>query len=215
MGQAQMAEVQITDYLSKLFHAHGVACVVHNDWVVPNSKLPALQGRWYPNESNGVLGVQVLVRDKLVIEEAFAGVGQGDTGLHDALVNFTVNSFHVLLAAFWGKNDPQQVTTEEWVVGGKGYTAYIGNFGTRCSDGVAAQVPNDLFGAIEAAIKGEPLGEELHWFRLFVGNVENDLTFEALKDNEDWPAGRRCLEAAAWERNGGYYSVRLFAVLRR
>jgi Family of unknown function (DUF6348) len=56
--------------------------------------------------------------------------------------------------------------------------------------------------------------EDLHWFRLFVGNVENDFTFEALKDNKDWPAGRHCLEAAEWERNGGYYSVRLFAVLR-
>jgi Family of unknown function (DUF6348) len=66
--------------------------------------------------------VQVLVRDKLVIEEAFAGVGQGDARLYDGLGNFTVNSFHVLLAAFWGKNDPEQVTTREWVAGGKRYT---------------------------------------------------------------------------------------------
>jgi len=212
-----MTDAQITDYLSKLFDVHGVACVVHKDWVVPNSQLPALRGLWYPGQSSkdaGLLGVQVLVCDKVVIEEAFAGVGQGDAGLHDALGNFTVNSFHVLLAAFWGKNDPEQVTTREWVVGRKHYTAYIGNFGTRCSDGVPAHVPDGLFAAIEAAIKREPLMEDLHWFRLFVGNVENDFTFEALKDNKDWPAGRRCLEAATWERNSGYYSVRLFAVLR-
>jgi hypothetical protein len=209
-----MTEIQITDYLSKLFHVHGVACVVHNDWVVPNSELPALRALWYPDQSHGLLQVQVLVRDKLVIEECFAGAGQGDSGLQDALVNFTTNSFHVLLAAFWGKNDPEQVTMEEWDISGKRYTAYIGNFGTRCSAGVTAHVPPELFAAIEAAIKREPLAGDLHWFRLFFGNAVSDsFTFEALKDNEDWPAGVRCLEAAAWERSSGYYSVRLFAVL--
>jgi len=102
-----MAEAQITDYLSKLFQDHGVACAVEKDWVVPNSELPALRALWYPGQSNGLLAVQALVRDKLVIEECFAGLGQGDTGLRDALVNFTINSFHVLLAALWGKNDPK------------------------------------------------------------------------------------------------------------
>jgi len=98
-----MAEAQSTNYLSKLFEAHGVACVVHNDWVAPNLELPALRGLWYPGQSSGQLTVQVLVRDKLSILECFAGFGQGDAGLHDALHNFAFNSFHVLLAAFWGK----------------------------------------------------------------------------------------------------------------
>jgi hypothetical protein len=208
-----MAEAQVTDFLSKLFQAHGVACVVHDDFVIPNSELPAVRGLWYPDQSSGQLDIQVFIRDKLVIE-SFAGFGQGDAGLYDALRNFTINSFHVLLAAFWGKNDPEQVTTEEWVVGGKRYIAYIGNFGGRCTKGVTAHAPDELFPAIEVAIKHEPLVEDLHWFRLFVSNIANEFTFEALKDNEDWPAGQRCLEAAPWERNGGYYSVRLFAVLR-
>jgi hypothetical protein len=208
-----MTQAQITDYLSKLFHDHGVACIVHNEWVVPNAELPSLRALWYPDQSHGHLEVQVLVRRELLIEECFGGAGQGDTGLHDALVNFTINSFHVLLAALWGKNDPEQVTTEEWVISGKRYTAYIGNFGTRYSAGATAHVPLELFDVIEAVIKREVLVGDLHWFRLFFCNFANEFTFEALKDNEHWPAGRRCLEAAAWERSSGYYSVRLFAML--
>jgi hypothetical protein len=209
-----MVEAQITDYLSKLFNEHGVACVVHDNWVVPNSVLPSLRALWYPDESHGRLDVQVLVRRKLVIEECFGGAGQGDTGLRDALINFTVNSFHVLLAALWGKNDPDQVTTEEWVIDRARYTAYIGKFGTRTFADATAHVPPELFEAIAAVIKREPLVGDPHWFRLFFCNYANNFTFEALKDNEDWPAGLRCLEAAAWERGSGYYSVRLFILLR-
>jgi hypothetical protein len=58
-----------------------------------------------------------------------------------------------------------------------------------------------------------PLSGDIHWFRFFFGNVANAFTFEALKDNESWEAGQRCLEAAAWQKSNGYYSVRLFAVL--
>jgi hypothetical protein len=209
-----MSELQTTGYLHKLFQDHGVPSVIENDWVVPNSELPALRALWHPGESNGRLDVQALVRDEIVIEECFAGVGQGVSGMHNALANFTLNSFHVLLAALWGKNDPEQVTTEKWVVGGKRYIAYIGNFGTRSSEGVTAHIPHGLFAEVEAAIKREPLSEDIHWFRLFFGNVANQFTFEALKDNEPWEAGQQCLEAATWEQSSGYYSVRLFVVLR-
>jgi hypothetical protein len=209
-----MTELHPTDYLHKLFLEHGVPSVVQDDWVVPNSELPALRAIWHPGESTGRLDIQALVRDKVVIEESFAGIGQGASGMGDALSNFTINSFHVLLAALWGKNDPEQVTTEEWSIGGKRYAAFIGNFGTRDSENATAHVPQGLFAQIEAAIKRAPLSEDIHWFRFFFANFANEFTFEALKDNEHWDAGKQRLEAATWERSDGYYSVRLFVVLR-
>ena len=205
---------EIVDYLSKLFEDHGFTCVAHNDWVVPNAELPALRALWYPDQSSGRLDVHALVRDGVVIEECYAGLGQGERAIGDALINFTVNSFHVLLAALWGKNDPEQVTTELWVIDGKRYTAYIGDFGTRCSDGVVADIPNNLFSSITETIKAEKLTEDIHWFRLFFCNVANEFTFEALKDNEPWDKGVSCLERVAWRLDDGYYSVRLFVVLR-
>ena len=82
------------------------------------------------------------------------------------------------------------------------------------SEGVTAEIPDDLFIRIQEAIQQEPLTNDIHWFRFFVGNVKGDCTYEALKDNEDWEAGIRCLETTSWAPCEGYYSVRLFMVLR-
>jgi hypothetical protein len=150
----------------------------------------------------------------MTIEECFAGIGEGEVGLRDALANFTVNSFHVLLAALWNQNDETQVTTEDWSIGGRQYTAFIGNFGTRGSEGVVADVPADLFAQVESAIKRDSLTGDLHWFRFFFCNVAGQRIVEALKDNETWDTGMRCLESVQWSDSMGYYSVRLFVVLR-
>lgn len=201
-------------HIEALLNAHGVSGIIENDWVVPNSQLPALRALWHPGQSSGRLDVQALVGEGVLIEECFGGLGEGEAALQDALANFSVNSLHVLLAALWERNDPEQVATEQWEVNGKRYTAYIGNFGTRSSAGAHAHIPHDLFPAIESSIKAERLTGEIHWFRLFFGNVANSFTFEALRDNETWDGGLRCLENAGWKREASYYSVRLFVVLR-
>ena len=129
------------------------------------------------------------------------------------MTNFILNSFHVLLAALWGKGDPEQVNTEEWFVDGKRFTAYIGNFGTRSFDGGKASVPPKLFDTIQETIRLESLVGEVRWFRFFCCALDNSFTFEALKDNELWASGVRCLKAAGWEPSSQYYSVRLLIVL--
>ena len=63
-------------------------------------------------------------------------------------------------------------------------------------------------------VKNEPLGGDIHWFRTFFCNLAGEFTFEALKDNENWTAGVRRLESIRWAKSEGYYSVRLFAILR-
>nr|WP_296001823.1 DUF6348 family protein [Rugamonas sp.] len=126
---------------------------------------------WFPGSSNGRLDVQAFVRDGVTIEECFAGIGEDEVGLNDALTNFTVNSFHVLLAALWNQNDKTQVTTEDWSIGGRRYTAFIGNFGTRGSEGVTADIPADLFAQVGNVIKLDSLMGDLHWFRFFFCNV--------------------------------------------
>jgi hypothetical protein len=72
-----VSELNTTGYLCKLFQEHGLQSVVEKDWVVPNSELPALRALWYPGQSSGRLDVQALVRDGVVIEECFAGIGEG------------------------------------------------------------------------------------------------------------------------------------------
>jgi hypothetical protein len=200
-------------WLLELFRRHGLASTTQEDWVLPNSELPAIRGVWHPGERSGRLDVQVLVRDGVVIEECFAGIGVGDAGLADGLHNFTINSFHVLLSAFWHHHDPEQVEAETWTVADRQFNAFIGNIGRRSSLEVTPPIPADMLSRLEAAIRSEPLEHELHWFRFYVANVKGEFTFESLKDNEDWPAGASALASCGWPTCDGFYSARLFLVL--
>ena len=187
---------------------------VENEWVVPLGKLPAIRATWYPREDSGRLEIDVLLEDERLINECFAGIGSGREGISDALQNFCVNSFHVLLAAFWGVNDPDQVMTEKWSIHGKEYTAYIGNFGTRGSADVEPIIPDGLFESVENAIKKEPLQEKLSWFRCFFCDVSGAHTFEALRDNEVWESGLSALKSLPWAKTDGYFSVRNFLIIK-
>jgi len=158
--------------------------------------------------------MQVRVRDGVVIEECIAGIGAGDVGLSDGLQNFTINSFHVLQSSLWSCHDPDQVEIEEWTVAGRHFSAFIGNIGTRSSNDVRPSIPADLMALLEAAIRSEPLEHDLHWFRVYAGHVNGEFTFEALKDNEPWQNGANALSSCGWTPRDGFYSARLFIVLR-
>jgi len=201
-------------WLLELFKRHGLESTVHNGWVLPDGELPAIHGTWHPGETHGQLDIQILVRDGLVIEESFAGLGAGDVGLSDGLQNFTLNSFHALLSSLWSCHDPDQVEMEEWTIAGQSFKAFIGNVGTRSSNDVLPSIPGNFMSLLEAAIRSEPLEHDLHWFRVYVGQVNGDFTFEALQDNEPWLNGASALTACDWKPSDGFYSARLFIVLR-
>ena len=95
-----MNPVSLVEEISDLFEAHNVPFHVEDEWVVPFGKLPAIRVTWYPREESGLFEAEVLLEDKRILLECFAGIGQGKKGITDALQNFCVNSFHVLLAAF-------------------------------------------------------------------------------------------------------------------
>ena len=203
-----------TEYLSRLFDAHGLAHVTEGDWIAPDGELPAMRAIWHPGDATGRLDVHVVLPDKTIIEENFAGIGEAEDGLNDGMANFTRNSFHVFLSALWGRTDEEQVTMENWSMGDRAYMAHIGNFGTRGSAGMQPPIPEGLFARLETAIRTGPLTAPTHWFRFFFCNLNGDFTVEALRDNEPWDAGEHALRSAGWSAQDGYYSVRLFLMLR-
>lgn len=206
--------IEPTLELRHLLEAHGLQCTIEDEWVIPNSELPAIRALWHPGKNSGRLDIHVLMEHGILIEECFAGIGSGKQGFTDALHNFMINSLHVFLAAFWGKNDPEQVTTETWNISGRSFIAYMGNFGTRGSEGVRASIPDELFGSIVAAVQEEKLSGMTHWVRTFFCNVADNQTFEALLDNDDWPRGLNRLKEISWEKSSGYYSIRNFILLQ-
>jgi len=207
-------QFEMTKKLATIFSAHGISCGTENEWIVPNHNLPAIRAVWHPGEENGRLDVHVLVEKGVLIEECFAGIGKDQIALNDAIRNFMVNSLHVLLAAFWGVNDTDQVVTEHWHVGKKHFTAYIGNIGTRASAGVSPFVPDELVSVIQSAAESEPLPDGVHWVRVFFCNIAGQQTYEVLLDNEPWAAGLSAVKAIQWQHSDGYYSARNFIVLR-
>lgn len=210
-----MEPVSVSQLLAALFEAHGVEFVVHEGWVAPGGRLPAIRATWYPRGKTGRLDVDVLLEDdNRHFQEAFAGVGEGEAGLRDAWENFCRNSFHVLLSALWGRADEDQVTVETWQVGEQRFEAHLGNFCTRGADGKVPALPEDLFPSIEAQIRALPLDGRIHWFRHFFCAFDNQRTVEALFDNEPWQAGMDSFAGLAWQDSEAYYSARNFLVIK-
>lgn len=209
-----MEPVSLKQHMADLLSAHEVAFDQEGEWLIPYGELPAIRTSWFAGENSGRLDVEVLLADNRVIHECFAGFGQQQDGIKDGLNNFCLNSFHVLLAAFWKINDPEQVTTKEWVVAGKSYAAFVGNIGARGSIESDTSIPEGFMASIEAAITTDHAVLDTQWFRFFFCNVAEEHTFEALANNEPWAPGMEALQNLAWEKSAGYYSVRNFIVLR-
>jgi hypothetical protein len=208
---------EATQVLQQLLESHGVHCEQHQDWLIAEGRFPAIRARWFPKPHGGQLDIDVgLDASGTMLVESFAGIATkpGTNALHDAFHNFVLNSFHVLLAALWNRVDDQQVLQETWSVGGTNFTAWMGNVGTRSSSDAAVALPKPLMPALEAAVRAEPLSPTLHWFRFYFGQFRNDPTIEALQDNGQWPAGQQALRSLDWPTTDGFYSARLFVVLK-
>jgi len=202
--------------LKELLEAHGLQCIEHNDWIVPNGDFPAICMIWYPKpeQRSGVLQVEVLIDENTKLEECVGGMGLGDEALLDAFHNFCVNSLHVLLAAFWGIEELGQIEKESWKIGGESYTAYIGPFGTRNSSENHLGIPSQAFEHIETAIKETRINEKYNWFRTYFCNLnEEKKVYEALFNNQDWPEGEKYLKLVQWYSPDTFYSVRNFLIL--
>ena len=106
------------------------------------------------------------------------------------------------------------MTTQEWIIGGKPYIAYVGNFGTRGSVEASVSIPEGLLDAIRNAVLNDNSAAGTQWYRSFFCNIAEEFSFEALASNEPWESGVSALKNLAWEKSAGYYSVRNFLVLR-
>jgi len=204
------------EILKKIFEAHNVAFSEGNGWIIPYSKLPAIRSTWYPNDekSSGLLQIEVFIEEGKILEECFAGFPSDHGKLNDAYENFSRNSLHVMLSAFWEKHDPQQVEKESWNINNSSYSIYIGPFGNRGGSEIEPRIPENTFDQIENAIKRTNITDKYNWFRTFYGNVGNSETvYEALKNNETWTEGLDALKSVNWIISDQYYSTRNFIIV--
>jgi hypothetical protein len=169
------------------------------------------EGRAVPSVQ---LDVRVLPWTGRRLVESFGGFGKSvEAATADAFENFTRSSFHVLAAALHGMVD-DQVTTETWDLGGVARTVTLGNLVSRGAP-PPASVRSDWFKALEAAIRARGLATGTHWVRAYHGATPGSPpTIEVLLDNETCRELEEALARFAWPATEGFFSVRIFFILR-
>jgi hypothetical protein len=209
----------INEFLLELFRAHGVEAVAQEEWVTfRDRKWKAAASIVRALEQQAGTSVQLDVRLEIApgrtIIESFAGVGETrEKAVADALHNFTVNSLHVLLAAFFHSDDPQ-VSQEQWVVGGRTSRVTIGNVGIRGKPPVQGEPLVGWFRRFEDKLKKTELRPATHWVRLYYAHMEGKtMDCEVLLDNNVWEDMQSEMAALDWPSGDDFYSVRVFLVI--
>jgi hypothetical protein len=211
---------QINELLLDLFRAHAIEAVAEDEWITfPNRTLRAGASIVRDTEQRGWMSAQLAVRLEIApgqtILESFAGLGETrEKAIADALHNFSVNSFHVFLAAFFRSRD-EQVTQEEWIIGGRTSRVTIGNLGIRGKPPVQGERLLGFFKQFEDKLKAKHLQPGTHWVRLYYGQMQRKaIACEVLLDNGEWEELQSEMAAIDWPASEDFYSVRVFLVIQ-
>jgi hypothetical protein len=161
------------------------------------------------------LDVRLVLESGQKIIESFGGFGETkDKAISDAIQNFTLNSFHVILASFFVPHD-DQVTVEDWTVSGQKRLVTIGPMGMRGSPPDPANPPREWFKQFEAKIKEKQLPGGIHWIRVYYGQFESQTReLEVLLDNETWKEMQQDLATINWPKGKEFFSIRVFLVIK-
>ena len=213
-----MQSIPVIEPIQQLFEQHHIPYTMEQDWLVPYhdfTQYPAIRALWFPYEVNGCLQIEVLHHDSELMIECFAGIGEDNDAITDALQNFCLNSFHVFAVAFWDLPQDNQVTIEQWEIQGVTYQAYLGAMGTRLmSNDEFPTLPENWFDSFSSEIQKESNLDTLAWFRLFIGNNQGDLTVEVLRNNDVCEEIQKVMRELDWITLDGYYSIRHFMILK-
>ncbi len=210
---------EMNEPLLKLFRAHSVEAQFQDGWIVfpgrPLRATAALVGeKQHPAARSVQLDVRLEIAPGRTLIESFAGMGETrEQATGDALHNFTANTFHVLLAAFF-RPDDLQVTREEWVVGGRAARVTIGDAGLRGTPPVEGEPLIRWFGYFTAKLKEQELRPGTHWVRLYYAQMQGkSMVCEVLLDNYPWEEMQATMTAFDWPVGEAFFSVRNFLVL--
>lgn len=210
----------IQNHLIDLFAEHAIPLEPDEDWLLTEGDdYPALRGIWHEGKEGGMgrLDIDIVLDEERTIEESFGGSGGGKAGCRDALDSFARNDFYVVLAACWHTVDKDKLDVREVSAGTQRFTLYVGDFTVRGEKDAPVEIPEEGFSALEAAIATAPLTGDVHWIRVFYGNVgDGSSKIEVLLDNEPWAAGHKAIASVDWPRHDHDYSLRnLIALVPR
>jgi hypothetical protein len=125
-----------------------------------------------------------------------------------------MNSFHVLLVAFFGFDD-LHVAQEEWVGGGRTSRVTIGTVGVRGTPPVQGAQLVGWFQRFAEKLKEKQLRPGTNWVRLYYAQMQGStVTCEVLLNNYVWEEVQSEMAAAAWPSGEAFYRIRVFLVIQ-
>lgn len=224
--------IDVNAFLLDALRSHGLDCRLDGGWIVVDGALISVRGLGDPKPFvcgetvTAAVHVQLSLPDGRLLTESFASTGTDvDEAAQSALRKFALNSLHVILAAFFGREERGHVDVDTWELGGRRWKVFIGNYGVEVSPAPGRKLPNvdpaslcpqSLAPTIKSLVTSRADEEHVtHWMRVFVPQVDgNKDGIEVLWDGRPWPDARPILAALDWPAYPGYYSVRNFIVLK-
>ncbi|WP_417387894.1 DUF6348 family protein [Gimesia sp.] len=210
----------INPIILELMKQHEIEAQIDDGWVVVADR-PSICGAVVTKTrpTPDVISIQIDIYFKIapdrILVESFGGLGTTlEEAVADGINNFAVNSLHVLLSAFYEKNDRQAVI-EQWTINGIPRRVTIGHIGMRGNVPDSGEGSPEWFLDLEKNIKKSSLQAGTHWVRCYYAQMENQsVSLEILRDNQHWKAIQTEMEKTNWPKADDFFSVRVFLVIQ-
>src|SRR5260370_9811463 len=215
----------VSQPILQLFKAHGIDCREKGDWLeFPNRSIKASgviveESNHEPDTHSVQLDFQMELDSGENLTESFAGIGESrDKAIKDAVDNFALNSFPVIMAAFFTPQDNpvkiKNVRIENWSIEGTERRVVIGPIGMQGKAPDSSNTPLDWFKQIEEKLKSTHLFAGTHWISIYYGQIDNHpLKLEVLVNNEVWEQMQKELATIDWPKGKKSFSLLVFMVI--
>ena len=211
----------IVNFFVRWFEAHGhTDVVVGTDGVGVKDNATRLKASLYRSKqgANGRFVVEIEFQVRLpsgsIIREYVAGMGDTDEeAVNDALVNFTLTTFHVVYKGFINAADPH-MTMNTVSISGANRKVVVGDMLFRGATG--GKVDLDLLNSeFQGILENSSLTPGPHWIKFAYGQTDGQAqTVWVTLDNDDHPEMTNAIKGLKWPRRNGFYLVKQFVLVK-
>lgn len=214
----ELLQNQSAKNIGDLFMNHQIDCRVEENILVFKKEMISLEIYCFDKSSRSDLSIiQLDVNINYGVNpiiESFAGLGKDlETASIDAFKNFTNNSFHTILSAFFTSRYDVEIEKYTSRINGKDFEVFSSNLGVRGEN--LENLSHDWLSQIEIEIKKLPLDEGVQWVRIYYAQQNYQTTVcEVLLNNEPCVPILQKVDDFDWHKREGFYSLRVFMILK-
>jgi hypothetical protein len=221
-GQTSRPAPQVVSpAIYQLFKAHAIDCRQKGNWIeFPNPSGRAsgaiLEKSSAKTDLHSVqLDFQMELDSGQNLIESVTGIGESrEKAIDDAVQSFALNSFQVILAAFFAQPG-DQVRIKNWSIGGIERRVFLGPIGLGGNAPDPSSTPVDWFTQVEEKLKSINIDGGTHWISVYYEQIDNHLSkMEVLLDNDVWEAMQKDLATVHWPKGNEFLSLRVFVVIQ-